>query len=444
MRPVSANPHPIRRRLWFWGTLWATVVAIIVLADASRRLAEPSTRWELGGDFVPAYVAGTLVRQGRATEMYQREVVERIERQVVSEANLEPLPFYGPYLNPPFFAALFAPLSALPYHQAAMVWLAFNLIFVAGAIVLLWRMLPPDDGWRAWGLAPLLLIVSMPFIQALCHLQNTCLSLLLLCAIVWCWRKAPSSGLTAILTGVSVGLLSYKPQLSVALGATVVIMVGWRAMAGLAVTVGSLSALTLWKLPGAITAYLHELPRAVTWIQSRPQYNWGRQVTGQGFWRLLIQGRAGGTPYPIVTILSYLTTAAAAIALGACVLSCWRHRNEGSLDRLIAATIAVMPLLMPYYMDYDLLLLAVPVVLLANESLRSGEAKAGTRLMVWAWAGLYIVLYVNPGLSGHSRINLAAPMVAIVGAMMVHNCLWRRQRNEALKCNENSSRLMAA
>jgi hypothetical protein len=442
MHLVCANPYPVRRRLWICGSLAAILVATIVLADATRRLSEPSTRWELGGDFVPAYAAGTLLREGRAAEMYEPQVVEQIERQIVSEANLEPLPFYGPYLNPPFFAAVFAPLSALPYRQAAIVWLLFNLICAAGAIVLLCRMLPRDDGWRTWGLVPLLLLISMPFIQALGHLQNTCLSLLLLCLIVSQWRQHPSGSRAAIVAGAFCGLLAYKPQLSAALSLVVVATLGWRAMLGLSATVGSLLALTIWKLPGAITAYLHELPRAVAWIQDRPQYNWGRQITAQGFWRLLIQGHAGGPAHPVVAILSYATMLAGALGLAACVLAYWRRNN--SLDGLIAATVASMPLLMPYYMDYDLLLLAVPAVLLAGQLMREDQAQARqTQLLLWIWICLYLLLYVNPGLSGHSRANLAAPMVAVLGAMMMVRFV-KRERICESKDRRTYNELLAA
>src|SRR5437764_277736 len=43
--------------------------------------------------------------------------------------------------------------------------------------------------WKTWALVPLLMAVSMPFIQAIGHGQNTCLSLLIVAATVKLWRK---------------------------------------------------------------------------------------------------------------------------------------------------------------------------------------------------------------------------------------------------------------
>ena len=57
-------------------------------------------------------------------KLYDLPSLQEFERHLVAEADLEMDPRYGPWLNPPFFAWVFAPLSALPYRQAATVWLA--------------------------------------------------------------------------------------------------------------------------------------------------------------------------------------------------------------------------------------------------------------------------------------------------------------------------------
>jgi hypothetical protein len=128
----------------------------------------------------------------------------------------------------------------------------------------------------------------------------------------------------------------------------------------------------------------------------------------------------------VVMILCGVTIGLFAIGLIiAAVNYLWRFRLASpltgrDLDRFIAATICCMPLLMPYYMDYDLLLLAIPAVLVAMEWIGTGQSGRGLdRLLLWAWAALFLVLYVNPGLSGATRLNLAAPLVALVAALMI-------------------------
>jgi hypothetical protein len=385
---------------------------------------DPAPLLALGGDFVPAYSAGKLVREGRASDIYNLDAMAAVERGVVADGRLEPLRLYGPYLNPPWFAAAYAPLSALPYRIAAGVWLAINLLCVAVSMVLLRRMLPEGVDWRTWGLVPLLVLISMPFWQAVCHLQNTCVSLLLVGSAVTCWRGWGGNG-GKWLAGVCCGLLFYKPQLACVLAGVMCISLGWRAAVACAATVAVLITATLVALPGTISSYLHHLPQSVAMIQNSPIYNWGRQVTPRGFWRLLIQGHSGGAEQQIVTLLTFFVMLCAGALLATAT---WRwvkgEQNRAATDRLIAATVAAMPLLMPYYMDYDLSLLAVPAVLIAHEYIVSGTMSRFRRSVVWAWGVMFIALYINPGLSGATRVNLAAPLVAIVGVTAMIRC-WK-------------------
>jgi hypothetical protein len=438
------HPHPLRHRLWLVGTWLGLVVATAVVMLAGARNGDGSKLMSLGGDFVPAYAAGTLVREGRAIAVYNQTAVGEIERRVVREADLEPLPFYGPYLNPPFLAAAYAPLSALPYRTAAAVWLGINLACVAGAIALLIGMLPIGTGWRAWGLVPLLILISMPFWQSICHLQNTCVSLLLVCGVVACWRAEGTR--RAVFGGMMCGLLFYKPQLGLVIAGMFCLTRGWRVAVGCAMTGGTLMLLTLARWPGTLTAYLHQLPIATAEIQSRPVYNWGRQVTLRGFWRLAIQGHAGGADWMAVKVLTGLGVLAGLAALGWVLWSFVRRNDElRSADRVIAASIAAMPLLMPYYMDYDLLLLAVPAVLLAAEWIAAGRAPlGGDRGLVMAWAALFVVLYLNPGVSGPTRFNFAAALIAIVAGMTISRSMAREVTRCAIMAHDSRPMGMAA
>jgi alpha-1,2-mannosyltransferase len=431
--------HPLRKRLWQAALAVGLVMTVLVAHEIVVRATDGSHRWSLGADYLPVYAAGTLVRTGRGGELYAIDPLARIEQQVVRDADLEPLPFYGPFLNPPFFAALYAPLSALPYRESAAAWLGINLLLLAGSIFLLCRMLPPGAGWRGWGLIPLLIVLPMPFWQAICHEQNTFLSLFLLCCVVSLWRRCarprPPCGLATrdetrgsgnipILAGAIAGLLFYKPQFACAVALLLVITLGWRAFLGLSITGAVLLLFTVLKMPGTLGSYLHALPPTVQWIQNRLAYNWGRQVTPFSFWRLLLQGHALGPTHQLPQALAIAAMTFAALALGAAAL---RYRQRGtdgaSLERLIAATIAAMPLMVPYFMDYDLLLLSIPATLLAAGWMRLTTAPARADwLLLWAWVALFLTLYVNPGLAGQTRFNLAVPAIGFVAALSIGRC----------------------
>ena len=132
---------------------------------------------------------------------------------------------------------------------------------------------------------PLLVLLPFPLWQAMGHQQNTFISLLLLLISVTCWRA--DKGFAA---GAVLGLLFFKPQLAAVLALVLVVGMGWRALAGLAVTGAALLAITLITMPGCLSDYFHRLPPILHWLQMELPYNWGRQVTFQSFWRLLIQG----------------------------------------------------------------------------------------------------------------------------------------------------------
>jgi hypothetical protein len=162
-----------------------------------------------------------------------------------------------------------------------------------------------------------------------------------------------------------------------------------------------------------VDTYITQLPLNIHWMQVEHLYLWERHVTLRAFWRLLIQGHSIGEANWLVLCLTYLSCASVGCLL---LRAAWRSRRKleepwtgetvaGRRDQLIAATIACMPLLMPFYFDYDLLLLAVPGVLIASESLRSGERTCSDRWVMRTFAVLFLWMMFNPGLAKYSHVN---------------------------------------
>src|SRR3954451_2996561 len=95
--------YPVRRRLWLAGSWTGLAVVTFVVGLAVSGAMDPSPLLSVGGDLIPAYAAGQLVREGRAKDVYNLDAMAAVERGVVAEGRLEPLRIYGPYLNPPWF-----------------------------------------------------------------------------------------------------------------------------------------------------------------------------------------------------------------------------------------------------------------------------------------------------------------------------------------------------
>ena len=153
---------------------------------------------------------------------------------------------------------MFAPLSHLSFYHAVLVWTGVSVLSLLGSMMLLCRMLPREweiapysqgwfatgRDWKNWLLVPLLVLVSMPLIQALSHGQNTCMSLFIVCLVVTAWRARQPE-----LAGMACGLLFYKPQLAAVLAVILVINQGFRALAGLTFVGGVLLAVTIMACP---------------------------------------------------------------------------------------------------------------------------------------------------------------------------------------------------
>ena len=245
--PSLLSPTRPRTRLWQGGI----ALAIFILTMSAGNIFSPPekavTTDMLGMDFLPFYASGALARTGRADLLYDIPAVAAFEHETARPLGLDLGKHFGPFWNPPFYAWVFAPLSMLPYRQALAVWTLMNVAALIASIFLLMGMLPKGTTWRSSLLVPLLMLVSIPFIQAISHGQNTFTSLLLLCAVVVAWRAR-----RAVWAGAFCGLLCYKPQHAAVLGAVLTLSLGRRSLLGLGTVVLALMLMTELTMPGAM------------------------------------------------------------------------------------------------------------------------------------------------------------------------------------------------
>ena len=101
-------------------------------------------------------------------------------------------------------------------------------------------------------------------------------------------------------------------------------------------------------------------------------------------------------------------------------------------DRLIAATIIAMPLLMPFYFDYDLLLISVGIVVYAADCRRDSASgaplNAEDRWLFRTFSVLYllpIIMYLIVGME-HTlrwRIHPIIPLLAAAAGLLIRRGL---------------------
>jgi len=235
----------------------------------------------------------------------------------------------------------------------------------------------------------------------------------------------------------------YKPQLAAIGAAMLVLSMGLRVCMGLGLVGAALLLITTTMMPGALDHYLYQLPQNLKFMQIDHAYLWERHVTFKSFWRLLFQGRDAGAPAGVVSLLTIFSSALVALGL----LGAWMRSRRSSVDdvwtgetssairdRLIGATITAMPLLMPFYFDYDLLLLSVPAVLFAGEILARAPGTKLDRMqrtLVGAWIALFFWLYVNPPIAAKFGVNVTVILLSSVAGLSIARAIRRGVRTSS-------------
>lgn len=306
----------------------------------------------LGADFITFYAASELALQGRLAEAYDPQRILAAERAAVP-ANTGTFP----WLYPPTFALAVLPLALLPYVLALVVFLGVTLALY---LWLIHRILPDR---RA-------LVVSLAFSGAFVNAmggQNGFLTTALLGGGLLLLESRP------LLAGALIGLLTMKPHLGLLLPLALAASGQWRAILAAAVAALLLAGVALlafgaepWRL------FLAQLAAGGGYMESGA-FPWDRMVTVFAAGRLLGAGVG----------LAYALHGLVAVVVAALTLRLWWRGAEPRL--LAAVTIAATPLLPPYFYDYDLVLTAVPIAILAADGLARGWTPGLKTVLVIAW-----------------------------------------------------------
>lgn len=337
------------------------------LVDRTGRLKCP--------DFLQFYTYGSLVRTGDTSALYEPEAHARVARAVVNPQLTLDLahPNYSPVV-----AWLFAPLSHLPYLTAMSVWAMISIAIYAGAMMLLsgaTGRVRHDPFTVA-----LVAVASPALFTTLRYGQLSALSLAAwaICArLVWAGRP--------LLAGVALGALIYKPNLVIGAALALAIARQWRMLLGVIGGACLESALgMLLAGPDTYWRYLEVLStiaRQPTLVQLHPAES--HSLAGML--------RMWSAP-PTATMLATLVGLVAAPWAGGLV---WRL-TEDYRPRLAALSLCAI-VASPHLLTYDLLLLAVPIVLVTDWILEKTDAPPegawlATLLMLYfgAWPGTLI------------------------------------------------------
>ena len=91
-------------------------------------------------DFTTFYTAGTMVRSGQGSNLYDLDAQYRTEKKFAPNVPIRQAAL--PYMHPPFEALLFVPFTFLGYVPAYALWTSLNVALIVLNLVLLRRNFP--------------------------------------------------------------------------------------------------------------------------------------------------------------------------------------------------------------------------------------------------------------------------------------------------------------
>ncbi|MEZ4254417.1 MAG: glycosyltransferase family 87 protein [Polyangiales bacterium] len=179
----------------------------------------------VGGDFLPFYAAGRAVLAGDGPRLHLPEIQARYEQGIGASYDAD-----GTFLfaYPPWVAAAYAPLAAMPFAVAYVV----HSLLMLFALVWGCRMLVREVGLSLSGTRIALSALCVhPIMVAVLRGQNAVLTVLLALGVfVAIEHRRP------VLAGVLAGVLCFKPQFGVPMVVYAMAGGGMRAVIGIAGT----------------------------------------------------------------------------------------------------------------------------------------------------------------------------------------------------------------
>jgi alpha-1,2-mannosyltransferase len=350
-----------RVRLWTIALLIGFGATLIVLAVTAHGVNDYHGR-PLATDFSDVYAAGVLADQGHAAAAFDPPRHYKQEQAIFGHDT----PFYG-WHYPPFFLLIAAPLAHLPYLPAVFVWQFVTLALCFAAMMLLLRNGPAprilDD--KIW------LLVAFAFPAAfvnLLHGHNGFLTVALLASALAVLDTRP------LIAGVLFGLLAYKPQFGVTIPLVLAATGRWKTFASAAAAVAILAALVTVIFGANV---------------------WPAFLAGTHFTRETVLEQGGAGFFKIQTVfayvrmwggpaaLAYAVQATVSIVVAVVTIALWR--SGATMAQKGAALCIAMLLVTPYALDYDMMVLAPAVALLASDGFARGFRPYERALIATLW-----------------------------------------------------------
>jgi alpha-1,2-mannosyltransferase len=368
--------------------LSACYVVVFILWLTLRPGGVRATLQPVGGDFPPYWAASSLAGQGNPAAVYDHQKLNAVEKATLGKTS----PGYQPFLYPPPFLLIVLPLSLLPYSSSLIVW---TFVGLATYTTVMGKIAPGRDTmWMALAFPGALLTILDG--------QNGFVTLALFGGgLLLLERGRPWAA------GVLLGLLCYKPQFGILLPLAIVATRQWRVAIGAGLVVAALVGLSV-ALFGMETwrAFLNVLPLVTHSMLVNGDVGFGKIQSTYGAARLW------GASFGVANLMQ---TAVGLFAAGAVI---WIWLKPVGFPVKAAALATGTLLVTPYLLDYDLVLLALPIAWLSWDAIHSAFLPWEKSILFLLWL---FPLFARP-LSLLASIPLTPLLLVLLMLDIVRRC----------------------
>jgi arabinofuranan 3-O-arabinosyltransferase len=315
-------------------------------------------------DFTDAWVAGIEALRGKAATIYEPGEFIKLQSALLGPRDF----FYPNWPYPPNFLLILAPLGALPYFDAFVLWDIATLLGFIIVVYFIVRQRP----------AIALLLASPYTLWNFLAGQNGFLTASLIGASLLFLERRP------VLAGVFIGCLTYKPQFGILFPVALAASNRWRAFANAAGTAALLAGASIVVFgTGVWIAFPRGLvAQSVLNLFANSDSSWGLLQTVYGLARYL-----GGS-----AALTWVAQGITTIGLGLIVWWVWRSEMRYALK---AATLSAATLIAtPYAFAYDLAAIAIPIAFLASDQIRRGLLRGEQTILLALFGTVLAVLVI--------------------------------------------------
>jgi alpha-1,2-mannosyltransferase len=376
-------PWLTKDRVRAYATLLVLALAAISgWALTGHGISDPANR-PIGTDFTSFWTVSWALLNGHEHAVYSPEALAGLERAVVEG---ESGTFFA-WQYPPIALLIVYPLAFLPYFYSLALWLAVG---TASYLSALWCILPrPLTLWAGFAYPAVMVTFS--------HGQNALLATGLL---GWGLLLLPRWPVAA---GVLFAILGFKPQISLLIPVALIAGGQWRAIIAAGLTFLGLSTATILLFGTSVWAeFLDGLPLTGEILDAGlvPYYKMQSVFAAV---RLL-----GGNP-----TAAWVVQALATIAVATILIWSWRHSTTWLMKN--AALAAAIPLATPFFLDYDLMVVALAMAWLVRAQQQDCALPCeGTALTISALTPL-----VSRTIGGYAHVPLTPIAVTALLAVVI-------------------------